>query len=93
MARWHSLVWLHLAVAGIRKNVGRPDRLGAPKRGLKDLRVAGHGKLGEGFSRRAGKRVEGIGFAIRSRDVVKECTELRSAQFNAGVGDNLDQAL
>ena len=57
------------------------------------MRVAGQGKLSEGFFRRAGKCVEGVCFAILSLDIVKECTELRSAEFNAGIGDDLDQAL
>src|ERR1700719_1442151 len=93
MPRRHSLVRLHLAITRIRKNVGRANRAGAPKRRIKDLRVAGQGKLSEGFFRRAGKCVEGVCFAILSLDIVKECTELRSAEFNAGIGDDLDQAL
>src|SRR6476659_5716523 len=62
MARRHSPIWLHLAVARVREYVGRADGTSTSKRRLKDLRVAGHGKLGESFSRRAGKRAEGIGF-------------------------------
>src|ERR1700726_162186 len=93
MPRRHSLVRLNLAITGIRKDVGRADRARAPECGIKDLRVAGHRKLIEGFSRRAGKCVEAISFATLSDYIVKECTELRSAELNAGIGDDLDQAL
>src|SRR4051794_36070154 len=93
MAWGHSSIGLHLTVARISKNVGRAYRASPPKCGLKDLRVPRHGKLGESFSRHTGKCVEGISFAILSCDVVKECTELTSAQFNSGISHDLDQPL
>src|SRR5436853_5985283 len=93
MPRRHSPIWLHVSIARIRKNVWRADGAGTAKGWLKHLRVARHWKRRKSFSRRAGKRVKCIGFAILSVDVVKERTELSSAQFNSSIGNDLDQAL
>ena len=93
MARRHSTVRLHLAVARVCKNIGRSGPGRYLETWARTPACSGHRKLGECFLRRARKRVEGIGFAVLSDDVVEEGTELRSAEFDAGIGDNLDQAL
>ena len=55
--------------------------------------LRGIGNFSKALARRARERVERVGFAAVLDDVVKERAELRVAQFDAGIGDHLDQPL
>ena len=59
------------------------------KVGAKTAVLRGIGKF-PNAERDAGEGVKHVAFALRVQDVVKERSELRAAQFDAGVGDGLD---
>ena len=66
---------------------------GAAEGRLEDRGVARHRKFREGLARRAGERVERVGFALLVDHIVEERAERRAAQLDAGIGDDLDQPL
>ena len=91
MAFGHAMIGRALAIARIAQNIVGAHRPAAAERRFEDRGVARHRKFLEGAARRARERVERVGFAAFLDDVVEEGAELRVAQLDAGIGDQLNQ--
>ncbi len=89
----HAAVRLHLAVAGILRDVVAPHHTLAVERRPEYGRVARHGKARERLTRHARQGVEHVRLAVLVEHVVEEGAELRTAHRRGLVGDDLHDAL
>src|ERR1700733_1979445 len=91
MAFRHAYVRHVLAIPWIGQNVIGPHGTASPERRFKDGCVTRHRKFGEGLTRYARQRVEGVSLAVFPHDVVEKGPELGVAQLHAGVRYGLYQ--
>jgi len=89
----HSLAWRVLAVAGILRDIRRPNNTRSAKRWCEYLGIARHWKLRKRIDRRTGKRVEHVALAGIVDDVVEESPEFGARKLDTRIGDYLNQAL
>ena len=87
----HAMIGRALSVSAIGKDVVRAHRPTAAERRFEDRGISRHRELFERLARRARKRVQRVGLAVFPNDVVEECTERGVAQFDARIGDHLNQ--